>query len=248
MSVIVGAKGWGVSMQAGMWVYVVDDDYEHAQTLVRTLTDASYPARAFSSVPDLLAHFPDDRLACVITERSPGGVDALELLDRMRRSEWPVIVLTARGDVAHCARAMRSGAIDYLVKPASAAALCEALSRAAAHGAEWQRVRTEQAVLRALLARLTQRERQVLELVLDGRRNKEIAAALSSQEATVKVHRSRLMRKLETRSLAGLMRFRDHLAPPAPAVGALPASVALVQLGRFHRALHAAVAMDERTR
>jgi RNA polymerase sigma factor (sigma-70 family) len=236
-------------MQAGMWVYVVDDDHEHVLALVRMLAQLQFPARRFASIADLLSDAPDDRLACVLAERAPGGVDALELLEGRggRDCPWPVIFLTGHGDVAHCAAAMRGGAVDYLVKPASAAVLLEALARAETQGTEWARAQSERAVLRALLARLTQRERQVLELVLTGRRNKEIAAALASQEATVKVHRSRLMRKLETRSLADLMRFREILASAALENEAA-ARARLAELGRFHRALHAhAVAMDEHT-
>ena len=123
----------------------------------------------------------------------------------------PIIFISADGDVPMAVRAMKAGAIDFLTKPVTEAALMAAVERALAKADERRTVRVRRAWAHELFDRLTPREREVFLHLLAGKRNKQIAGALASREATIKVHRSRLMRKLESRTLTELMHIGREL-------------------------------------
>jgi FixJ family two-component response regulator len=140
--------------------------------------------------------------------RMPGlsGLDVQEALSRSGR-ELSIIFLSGESDVPSTARAMREGAVDFLVKPVDATQLLEAVERAQTRAVETQRKRAEARHAHDLLSRLTNREREVCELVARGLLNKQIAFELGTSEKTVKVHRGRVMRKLEVDSVAALVQL-----------------------------------------
>jgi FixJ family two-component response regulator len=198
----------------GDTVFLVGHGSTAHDGLTRTLSEMGHTVLAFDSVMAFLANVrAGDGVACAVLDAEMPGFDGGELLGRMRAegSEIPAIFLTDRADIATCVRAMRAGAIDFLVKPARAADLLDAIQRAHARSAQLCRERTTAVLLHERVNRLTIREREVLALVLRGMLNKQISFALSCCEATVKVHRSRLMRKLEMRSLAELLMCTQQL-------------------------------------
>lgn len=191
-----------------MQVYVVDDDVEVRGAIQRVLESAGHAVRGFDSAASCLEGIDTTVAACLVLDLAMPGQSGLELqkLLQQRAPQLPVIFLTGRGDIDASVRAMKSGATDFLTKPvhdevllaAVDAALLEAERR---HGHQ-QRTTT----LALQLASLTAREREVLDQVLEGRLNKQIAAALGTTEKTVKFHRGNLMRKMGSPSVAELAR------------------------------------------
>ena len=209
------------SMPPRLWVDILDDDVSHARALAQRLSVEGYRPRVFAGVDEFLSRTAPSRLACAVLEARVGGQSGLEVWDSMRASgvQVPVIFLTRSRDIATCVQAMRRGAVDFLTKPAGLATVLDALHRAEAFALRWRSAQSQRVRVHERMSRLTPRERDVLTLVLVGQRNKQIAARLACQESTVKVHRSRLMRKLEARSLAELLGLREHLdtwRPPVP--------------------------------
>jgi FixJ family two-component response regulator len=172
--------------------------------------------KTFASAEAFLDALGDDGPACVMVETELPGMSGLALQDRLLRQApcIPLVFLADNADIATVVRTMRAGAIDFLPKPVTADALDDAVSRALQIAPALWEADLRRRTGRERLARLTPRERQVLEHVVAGRRNKQIASALVSEEATVKVHRSRLMRKLGVRSLAELLNFALPVIAP----------------------------------
>lgn len=159
--------------------------------------------KAFASAEAFLDALRDDGPACLIVEAQLPGLGGLDLQDLLlrRASSIPVILVADQPAVSAVVRAMRAGAIDFLEKPLGPDTLDDAVTRALpAATARWE-ADLQRRTGRERLARLTPRERQVLAHLVAGRRNKQIASDLATKEATVKVHRSRSMRKLRVRSL-----------------------------------------------
>jgi FixJ family two-component response regulator len=202
-------------MQSEQHVYIVDSDPRVANQLARPLAATGCRVTSVASAQAFLADVCLHASSCALLDLDLPDQDGFAVLEQLQRRKLaiPIIFTTARGDIATCVRAMRAGVVDFLIKPLAYDELLDSIARALAIGMHWRAALAEEALACELLARLTIRERQVLELVLAGRRNKEIATALASQEATIKVHRSRLMRKLEVRSLVELVRFGRYLAP-----------------------------------
>jgi FixJ family two-component response regulator len=202
------------------WVYIVDEAAAHRKWLARLLADLGYRVKSFTSPAAFLAESPIVRPCCLLVDVSRSDESGFKLQFHLQQAGAgiPVVFMTADGDIALGVRAMKAGAIDVLTKPLRTGDLVPAVESAYAKSREWQGAHVLQMQARELYARLTPRERQVLVLVLLGRRNKQIADALESQESTVKVHRSRLMRKLEARTLAELLRIGQQLGlvPVAP--------------------------------
>lgn len=189
-------------------VCVVDDDASFLAAVSRLLRAAGYTVRTFASAGQFLAQLADTP-GCLIADLRMPGVSGLDLQEALARAALapPVIFLTGQGDIATSVRAMRQGAEDFLTKDAPKAALLEAVERALARDA---RQRAERARLRGLRARfdvLTARERDVLQHVVQGRLNKQIAGDLGISERTVKLHRTAITTKLGVRSVAELTRL-----------------------------------------
>ena len=189
-------------------VYLVDDEPCLLRGLQRLLQAEGLAAQAFTSAEDfLLAHDPS-RPGCVVTDLCLPGLDGLSLQRTLFAlgSERAVVLMTAYGDIATGVHAMKAGAVDFLVKPFDDEAFLSAVRSAVAKDQYDRKVLQELQMVRGRLALLTPREHQVLEHVVTGRLNKQIAADLGITEKTIKVHRARAMEKMGVRTLAELVR------------------------------------------
>ena len=186
-------------------VYVVDDEANVRQLVARFLQRAGYESEEFESAEDFFKRTPSSRPSCLLLDVHLARGTGFDLLAEMkRRGEIvPTIFMTGAGDIPMSVRAMKEGAVEFLEKPLSLEALKPAVEQALSRA-------QDAAAVREKLERLTPRERSVLPLVARGLMNKQIAAELDVVEQTVKVHRGRIMEKLEAESVADLVRFVDH--------------------------------------
>jgi FixJ family two-component response regulator len=149
----------------------------------------------------------------VILDVNMPGLNGLELQAALASRGWaiPIVFLTGAGDIPASVTAMKGGAVDFLTKPVEDAVLFEAVGRALARAAADRRHQDEIAILRARFETLTPREREVMLRVVTGRLNKQIAGDLGAAEKTIKVHRARVMQKMQVQSVAELVRVCDRL-------------------------------------
>jgi FixJ family two-component response regulator len=202
-------------------VFAIDDDASVRKGLARLLRSAAYESEIFESASDFLARPPYIGPSCVIVDvQMPGlnGIDLQKDLIRRRREEQLVFV-TGHGDIPMCAEAMKAGAIDFLQKPLCDHELLRCVQNALIRSARQQRHNAEKNEARRLLDLLTPREFEVMQLVVTGMLNKQIAGELGTAEKTVKVHRGRVMQKLGVTSVPELVRLVQR-ACVAPAVKA----------------------------
>jgi len=200
-------------------VFAIDDDASVRKGLKRLLRSAGYKSEIFESASDFLERDQHAGPACVILDvRMPtlNGMDLQETLIQRRRDEQ-LVFITGHGDISMCAQAMKAGAVDFLPKPFRADELLQCVERALIRSTEQRRRSAEKNEARHLLALLTPREFEVMQLVITGMLNKQIAGELGTAEKTVKVHRGRAMRKLNVTSVAELVRLTEKacLAPAA---------------------------------
>lgn len=190
-------------------VAIVEDDQLVQRALLRLLRRAGYRVEAFSSVEAYFDRFAWELPSCLVLDLHLPGAGGLELLERLReqQQEVPAVVITAHGSVPTTVRAMKAGACEFLEKPFDNEQLLTAVAEGALRGEGRRRDSQGRAELRARLAQLTPRERQVLELVVEGLPNKKIAARFQIAEKTIKVHRARVMEKMGAGSLAELVRL-----------------------------------------
>ncbi len=200
-------------------VFAIDDDASVRKGLKRLLRSAGYKSEIFESASDFLERDQHAGPACVILDvRMPAlnGMDLQETLIQRRRDEQ-LVFITGHGDISMCAQAMKAGAVDFLPKPFRADELLQCVERALIRSTEQRRRSAEKNEARHLLALLTPREFEVMQLVITGMLNKQIAGELGTAEKTVKVHRGRMMQKLRVSSVAGLVRLVEKagIAPAA---------------------------------
>jgi FixJ family two-component response regulator len=196
---------------------MVDDDAAFQTAVSRLLRASGYEVRTYSNAGDFLLGCHDPTGCILLDVRMPGpsGLDLQEALAR-QRDPLPIIFLSGHGDIASSVRAIKAGAVDFLTKPVDRHALLNAIKNALARDQENRTARAELRNRRANYEALTLRERQVLEGVVAGKLNKEIAAELGTAERTVKAHRAQVMEKMQVASLAELVRVADQLrASPA---------------------------------
>src|SRR5262249_2176645 len=199
-------------------VFVVDDDIsvrESLDTLIRFegwQPETFATARAFLSRP--LTRIP----SCLILDVELPDLNGLDLQQRLAadRGEMPVIFLTGHGDIPKTVRAMKAGAVEFFTKPFDVDVLLQPIRRAIERSRVALAGASELEVLRERYASLTRREREVMELVVAGRLNKQVGAELGRSEITVKAHRGRVMQKMEADSLADLVRMAGRLGLPLP--------------------------------
>jgi RNA polymerase sigma factor (sigma-70 family) len=199
-------------------VFVIDDDASVRKGVSRLLRSAAYNSEAFDSASDFLAREQHPGPACLIVDvRMPGinGMDLQETLIQRRRQEQ-LVFITGHGDISMCAQAMKAGAADFLPKPFRDNELLQCVERALIRSVEQRRKSGERDEVRRLLDLLTPREFEVMQLVITGMLNKQIAGELGTAEKTVKVHRHRVMQKLRVASVAELVRLVEK-AGVAPA-------------------------------
>jgi FixJ family two-component response regulator len=198
---------------------LIDDDASVRKGVSRLLRSVGYKSEVFASASDFLKREQYPGPACVIVDvRMPGinGMDLQETLIQHRREEQ-LVFITGHGDISMCAQAMKAGAVDFLSKPFRDDELLQCIERALVRSAEQRRRSGEVDEARRLLDLLTPREFEVMQLVVAGMLNKQIAGELGTAEKTVKVHRGRAMRKLNVTSVAELVRLTEKacIAPAA---------------------------------
>ena len=199
-------------------VFVVDDDPSMHRSLSSLLRSVGLEARVFSSAPEFLRAQRPDAPLLVLDVRLP-GMSGLAFQQELAKAgiALPVIFITGHGDVPMSVRAMKAGAVDFLTKPFDDQALLDAVHGAIERDRERRRTAAQLAELQARYGSLTEREREVFELVITGRLNKQIASDLALSVVTVKVHRAQVMRKMLAKSVVDLMRMADQLGVSHPA-------------------------------
>jgi len=197
-------------------VFVVDDDKSVRDSLERLIHSVGLKVELFSSTDEFLARGTWPRPGCLVLDVRLPGKSGLELQAYLSRanSSMPIIFISGYSDVPMSVRAMKAGAVEFITKPVRPQDLLDAIENAIARDRTAYEEATALATLRAKFATLSTREREVLNEVTSGRMNKEIAAELGIAEATVKLHRANVMRKLEARSVVDLVRMVDRLASP----------------------------------
>ncbi|SFJ03632.1 two component transcriptional regulator, LuxR family [Bosea sp. OK403] len=197
-------------------VFVIDDDPSVRDGLDSLLRSVGYAVACFASVREFaLVHRPDQPSCLVLDVRMPGpsGMDFQAELAKLR-DPLPVIFLTGHGDVPMAVRAIKAGAVEFLLKPFREQDLLDAIRAAIDSDRERRAGEAALAEIKACFETLSMRERDVMAFVVQGRLNKQIAAELNLSEITVKVHRGQAMRKMKAATLADLIRMADRLASP----------------------------------
>lgn len=193
-------------------VYVVDDDQaiRHAMELLMRSVGLDY--EIFHSGDDFLSSYSKDRAGCLVLDIRMPGLGGLELQEKLNEmgSTLPVIFITGHGDVPMAVEAMQKGAVDFIQKPFRDQELLDRIGEALKTDQELRSAREEKADVQNRIDKLTNRERQVLDLVVTGKPNKVIAYELGVSQRTVEIHRARVMEKMEAKSLADLVRM--HMA------------------------------------
>ena len=196
-------------------MFLVDDQPQVLKALVRLLGADGFDALAFSSAADFLASDCAEQAGCLVLDLAMPDMDGMALQQalRARSSLLPLIFLTGHGELSSAVAAMKGGAFDFLTKPVDVAHLLAAVNAAFVHNDAARQDAARRRHAAGLIAGLTPREREVMALIVDGRLNKQAAAALGTTEKTIKVHRARVMQKTGADSFAALVRLWDAAAP-----------------------------------
>jgi len=192
-------------------VFVVDDEASVRQAVIRLLGSWGLAAKGFASAREFLNEYRPECRGCIILDVAMPGQSGLELQQSLAAEATapPIIFLSGRSDIPKSVHAMKQGAVDFLTKPIDAEDLIRAVNTALDRDRETWKARSERAEARQRLLTLTVREREVLEHVISGKLNKQTAAELGTAEKTVKVHRARVMRKMNVQSVAELVRLAE---------------------------------------
>ena len=200
-------------------VYIVDDDPAIRQGLSMLVRSMRLRAEAFATAQEFLAQRRADQAGCLLVDVRMPGMSGLELLERLEDEgiHMPMIIISAHGDVPMAVRAMKAGALDFLEKPCRDQQLWEAIRDALKLDEDQRRRMTYRAKIQHRLARLSPGERQVLDRLLEGKSNKQIAEDLGLSVRTIEVRRSKVMRKMKAGSLAELVRLTVTAGEPCEA-------------------------------
>lgn len=200
-----------------MTVFLLDDDPSVRRALTRLILSAGYQVKPFGSAREFLdSDWRAQGVACLVLDVYMPGLSGMELQGELRAANaiLPIIFITGRGDIPMSVQAMKAGAVDFLPKPVKDSELLraieQALARASREGAESAEIED----IRTRVETLTPREREVMERVVTGKMNKQIAHELGTVEKTIKVHRSRVMEKMGVESLAELVRLAEKIGVP----------------------------------
>ena len=190
-------------------IFIIDDDEDVRRALGRLMRSAGWATESFPDAQEFLLRLPYDDVGCVLLDMQMPGMTGPELQERMHAIgvSLPIIYLTGHADVPTSISVMKNGAMDILLKPAADDLVLEAISSAIARHASIKDDDSKRVEIETRVSRLSLREREVMQLVIGGRLNKQIAGDLGISEKTVKAHRARVMEKLETRSVAELVRM-----------------------------------------
>lgn len=195
------------------FVHVVDDDASFRAAIERRLKKAGYKVAIYPSAQDLLDGLPSEsELGCILLDVRIPGLSGPQLQARLGElgSTLPIVFLTGYADVQTTVRAIKAGAEDFLIKPVSSEDLLGAIERALAHHQLARGQRGKLDAVRAQIGTLTPREREVFELVIRGKTNKQVANVLGTTERTIKAHRHRVMEKMQVPSLAELVSLAER--------------------------------------
>src|ERR1700750_1971573 len=194
-------------------VFIVDDDRDVRESLQELLESVGLPSKYFGTTQGVLSNSRSDGPGCLILDVRLPGTSGLDLQRELKRRKVsiPIIFLTAHADVPMSVKAMKSGAVEFLTKPFRQQDLLDAVQRSLARDRIVREKQRDSAELRQRYNALSVREREVMNLVVSGLLNKQIAAALDASEATVKMHRSQVMKKMLAQSLPELVRMADKL-------------------------------------
>jgi FixJ family two-component response regulator len=193
-------------------IFVVDDYAPVRSAVSRLLRAAGFAVSAFASAEEFLAHYDPHIPGCLVLDLAMPALDGLELQRLLAKtgSALPLIFLTGEGDIPKSVQAMKHGATDFLTKPVDDEDLLAAVRVAIEKDRAIRREQDELSEIRVRLATLTPREREVLEHVVTGKLNKQIAGDLGTVEQTVKIHRARVMQKMRVQSVAELVRLTER--------------------------------------
>jgi len=197
-------------------VYVVDDDDGMRRALTLLLSTVGYATEAYARPSEFLAHFKPEEPGCLVLDIRMPGMSGLELQEQLNRTGCmlPIIFITGHGDVPMAVQAMKAGAFEFIQKPFRDQDLLDQINHALQHDAENRQGVARRAEVLRRLESLTPRERQVMDLVVDGGANKVIAIDLGLSERTVEIHRAKVMEKMGARSVAHLVKLHMTLAEP----------------------------------
>ncbi|MGV1873064.1 MULTISPECIES: response regulator transcription factor [Agrobacterium] len=195
-------------------VIVIDDDESVREALRGLFESVGLIAETHGSVKEFVAADDPEKAGCIVLDIRLPGQSGLEFQEALAQSDLPrsVVLISAHVDVAMAVRAMKAGAIDVLTKPVREQDLLEAVNRAIANDALRRLERTTKATVQSSYKSLTERERQIMALVIAGKLNKQIAAELQLAEPTVKLHRGHMMQKMKAPSVAQLVKMAEGLS------------------------------------
>ena len=201
-------------MYSSSTVFLVDDDPSVRRALARLIKSAGYQVDTFASARDFLERQPQAAgPACLVLDVRMPGLSGLDLQREMQNANFmlPIVFMTGYGDIPMTVKAMKAGAVDFLPKPIKATDLLRAIEQAIARAYRDRAERKEIEDIQRRVEKLTPREREVMALVASGMPNKLIAFELGTVEKTIKVHRARVMEKMQAGSLAELVRLAERV-------------------------------------
>jgi FixJ family two-component response regulator len=204
--------------ETGGLVFIVDDDASLRESLKNLMRSVGLRVEPFASAQEFLRSKRPDVPGCLVLDVRLQGLSGLDLQKRMADSdiEMPIIFISGHGDIPMTVQAMKAGAVEFLTKPFRDQDLLDAVQHALERDRAARERREEIQKLRRRFESLTQREREVMGLVVTGLLNKQIAGELGTSENTVKIHRHQVMEKMAANSLAELVRMSDRLGIPTP--------------------------------
>jgi FixJ family two-component response regulator len=200
-------------------VFLVDDEPSVLKAIARLLRSSGFNVQTFRSPEEFLSDYDPNTSGCLVLDVAMPGLNGLDLQELLSSKgiDLPIIFLSARGDIPMSVQAMKRGAVDFLEKPANDEELLKAIEAGINRDAASRQERVDRLAILQRLATLTPREKEVLAHIISGKPNKQVAADLGIVEKTIKVHRARVMTKMDAQSLADLVRIAERAGiKPAP--------------------------------